>query len=51
MERKHRDYLFRYFFHTNAMESYFCINLTNTSKDLTGLTKITQTYPANVSFT
>ena len=39
MERKQlRDYLFGYFFHTNAIELYFCINLTNTSKDLTGLT-------------
>ena len=39
MERKQlRDYLFGYFFHTNAIELYFCINLTNTSKDITGLT-------------
>ena len=39
MERKQlRDYLFGYFFHTNAIELYFCTNLTNTSKDITGLT-------------
>ena len=41
MERKQlRDYLFGYFFHTNAVESYFRINLTNMSKDLAGLTNL-----------
>lgn len=28
------------FFHTNAKESYFHINLTNMSKDLTGLSNL-----------
>lgn len=41
MERKQfRDYRFGYFFHTNAKESYFHINLTNMSKDLTGLSNL-----------
>ena len=41
MERKQlRDYLFGNFFHTNAVESYFRINLTNMSKDLAGLTNL-----------
>ena len=41
MKRKHlRDYLFGYFFHTNAIEPYFRINLRNTSKDLTRLTNL-----------
>ena len=41
MERKQfRDYCFGYFFHTNAKESYFHINLTNMSKDLTGLSNL-----------
>ena len=41
MERKQlRDYLFGYFFHTNAVEPYFRINLTNMSKDLAGLTNL-----------
>ena len=41
MDRKQlRDYLIGYFFHTNAIEPYFRINLTNTSKDLTGLTNL-----------
>ena len=41
MERKQlRDYRFRYFFHTNAKEFYFHINLTNMSKDLTVLTNL-----------
>ena len=41
MERKQlRDYFFGYFFHTNAVESYFRINLTNTPKDLAGLTNL-----------
>ena len=41
MERKQlRDQLSWYLFHTNAIEPYFHINLTNTSKDLTGLTNL-----------
>ena len=41
MERKKlRDQLFRYFFHTYAIQLYFYINLRNTSKDLTGLTNL-----------
>ena len=38
--RKLRDQLFRYFFHTYAIQLYFYINLRNTSKDLTGLTNL-----------
>ena len=49
MQRKQlRGYLFGYFFHTNAIESYFRINL-NTSKCLTGLTNLEKN--ANTSFT
>ena len=41
MERKQlRDYRLGYFFHTNAKEFYFHINLTNMSKDLTGLSNL-----------
>ena len=41
MERRQlRDYLFGYFLHTNAKESYFRINFKNTSKDLTGLANL-----------
>ena len=41
MDRKQlTDYLFGYFFHTGAIQTYFLINCTNTSKDLTGLTNL-----------
>ena len=41
MERKQlRDYLLGHFSHANAKESYFRLNFTNASKDLTGLTNL-----------
>ena len=41
IERKQlTDYHFGYFFHTNIIEPYFCVNLTKASKDLTGLTSL-----------
>ena len=39
-EIKSKGNNFGYFFHTNAIEPCFCINLRNTSKDLTGLTNL-----------
>ena len=41
MERKQlRDYLLGHFSHANVKESYFRLNFTNASKDLTGLTNL-----------
>ena len=38
-----RDYLFGYFFYSNTIESYFRLNLINTSKDLTFCNRYTVT--------